>query len=1691
MSQPELPPDDVAPSGAPDAIDLVPDSTPSDGAAATDVPTHGAVTRDLSLSAARRPALTAPLSPPGMPIVTDARRPSRRHGPRLDPLLAVILVVAGALRIFGFDWDEGTLVHPDERGILGHIMSIGLPRGWADFWSPASPLNPHFSAYGHLPFYATVIFSHVVGWLGRTVGGPLAGLAPADITNAGIIESGRVLSGLADTGTLLFVYLIGRLIFGRATALLAALLGCFTVLDLEFSHFAMVDTYLTFCVAGALYFCVRIVYDGRPRSYGWAGAWIGFALACKISAAPLLAPLLVAHVFRGAGRDPSLLPASERVDGGKAAARLPANPLLLLMALAWTAVAAFVTMPYALIDFGNWWNGVWDQLQLARGIYDSPFTRRFAGLPAYWYPLQQLVGWTMGLPLGLSAVAGVLVAVGRQVRRRHGGELVLLVWAAVFFGSTAGQYMKFLRYMLPLVPVLNIFAAALLIALWRWAGNVRHAAPAPGRALARAVAIAVVGLTILYGLAYENIYTAENTHLAATRWMVTHVPAGATITIEDWDDTLPWPPPGVTVPPYRVQTLAILGPGDGPTTVPMFVSALQTAQYITIASARVFGSVAHQPGRYPYSIRWYDLLFSGKLNFRLVKAFANHPHLGPFFINDYQALPRAGYYDHIHLWYEADENMSEYDHSPIYIFKRTGPIDPVKAETLLTDNGRLFPAVAAFDPSHTMLLPRKIEQADQKAPAYNTMFPADNPLARVPLLSWWAMIEALGLLALPLVMRVCGGALRDGGYALARLCGIIIVGYLTWLAATLHVAVYSRGLILASCLALLLLSLGLGLRPRALWAELRARRRGILWAELIFLAGFLVMSGIRMAYPDLWHFWYGGERTQELSFMNAILRSQYFPPYDPWFAGGTLNYYYYGQYLTGMLMKLTGIPVTVGFNLALPMLFALTLSIAFSIGFNATGRAWVGAMAAAMEGVLGNLGPIQQLAALNPVHSTAFLPVIAGLRDAFGGIIAVLTHQVPLRPDFFWTSSRILSISNGDAINEYPIWSFTYGDMHAHVIDIPILLGVIGLALAISGLGSGSDQDPRSSLPDHSAARGPHLLSLAALAAVVAGATGPTNLWDLPTAIVILTAGFALRGWFVAGRGGWAWVLRDVAAPGALLGLLCLILYRPFYSTVLGISSGFTFLTPHTPTDAYLLHFGLPLFLLTSFCLAVLWRRLRRFMTVLEFYAYYRDKGERLPLYARVVRAMIGRRRPDQTPPSLLSAHVAIFGLLAALGTWLAGFTTLALIAVLLTLTMATLAEISTRARLANLEASQPFALVLATLGLALTALPDIVMQNEAGRMNTFFKLYNQAWPLLAISGALALSALVRTQRRAVLIPFAGRMRRPSTAGQASVPALASALVARPPAWAAAGAGGSSYSAIPRSGDEDSPGDPTSPARPAENPPDSVGHEAGVAPTDARRPGGPRPRNEEVSVGRILWWAVLAVLVFGAALFPTFGIYSHLQIRSDWSQTANVRIPDGLDGAAFVRVLYPGDAAAIDWINSHLTGTPVLLTSDRGGNRNFAAKVTMFTGLPTIVTWLWEDQQERYSGQGRPQSQYPSAWVNQFDSGRVTWNGSQWVMNLPRTTVPALGTRSSDLETIYNTHEPQVALPLLREYHVSYIYVGIAERGDPNSDEPTLAQYGNRAGFDPAGLAKFDRMVAAGQLRLRYDRLGVKIYQVL
>src|SRR5205823_5245222 len=185
------------------------------------------------------------------------------------------------------------------------------------------------------------------------------------------------------------------------------------------------------------------------------------------------------------------------------------------------------------------------------------------------------------------------------------------------------------------------------------------------------------------------------------------------------------------------------------------------------------------------------------LGFRLVKYFSNHPHLFGITLDDYP----------------ADQNFSEYDHPPVWIFKRVRAVSPAQTAALITDNGRVGDVAQVAVPDKSLLLTRQEQAINATGPRYAQEFPASSLPMRLPVLVWLVWLEGLGLLALPLTLRLFR-RLPDRGFVLAKTVGLLLVAYLTWLAASLHLLRFALPTILgaAGLLAIASLLWGVPLR---------------------------------------------------------------------------------------------------------------------------------------------------------------------------------------------------------------------------------------------------------------------------------------------------------------------------------------------------------------------------------------------------------------------------------------------------------------------------------------------------------------------------------------------------------------------------------------------------------------------------------------------------------------------------------------------------------------------------------------------------------------------------------------------------------------------------------------------------------------------------------------------------------------
>jgi len=558
--------------------------------------------------------------------------------------------VAAVLRFYGLAWDGGISAHPDERYVVGVAERLGcvqhgcvqhgcVQHGYLDRLNPFA-LAPDY-AYGHLPLY-------LLAGATRLSGG------------ADPLLVGRALAALFDLSAVALTFVLGRRVYRERVALVAAAFVAVMVLHVQQAHFYTADALLPFFVLGTLLFAVRLAQGGgtgRRSVDAWlTGAWAGLALGTKLSAAFLALPVAVALGTLKRNRWKGAL----RSGGG--------------------ALLAFAfTNPFALLACPVFWRNVVEQAAMARGALDLPYTRQFHGTWPYVYPLVQQLRWGMGWPLGLLACGGLAQAVWRAVREPPSpGEWVLLAWVVPSLAFVGALYAKFPRYLLPVTPLLALYAARTLCSLslgpWSQAR----------RTLALSIASGVWVASFLLCLAVVNVYRFPHPWQAASAWFrglglcPDRVPGGAVVAVEQWDHPLPIETAG-----YEIRELPVFDEDTSDKWAAM-AEGLAEADYVVIASRRGYATLARWPERYPLMADYYEQLFNGGLGFRPVACFGRAPRLGPVALVDdptagldfsLPGLCRPDAPVVLRLG-RLDESFVVYDHPQVVILERSGSLPP-------------------------------------------------------------------------------------------------------------------------------------------------------------------------------------------------------------------------------------------------------------------------------------------------------------------------------------------------------------------------------------------------------------------------------------------------------------------------------------------------------------------------------------------------------------------------------------------------------------------------------------------------------------------------------------------------------------------------------------------------------------------------------------------------------------------------------------------------------------------------------------------------------------------------------------------------------------------------------------------------------------------------------------------------------
>lgn len=660
-------------------------------------------------------------------------------------LLGIILLTATALRLTGIAWDDYHHYHPDERYITWVATTIEWPADWRTALDPIqSTMNPYYwpeeahsvgievlqgqprrFAYGHLPLYLGVVATRLVEWVGPVLRPyfPSHWLITQDILNgAELIEFrhltvvARALTGLMDVGTVGLVFLLGQRVYGTAVGLLAAAFLALNVMHIQLARFFTADPYLTFFVVAAIYCLVLSVNDAihsnetqsapRQRYLLLAAVCVGLAMGSKFSAVLLLLPLAVAAWLGRGQRWERWLVVAGVVAG---LTFVLTNPFALLD-LTCDVTTPAVNLGPVTVPAINWRSCFLDNVTIqgamVRRDVDLPFTRQYIGTWPYLYPLEMQLRWGMGPLLGIVAFVGFGWAVWRvakwgwqAVKRQwtvgdrplpilNHMELVLLAWTLPFFLITGGFDVKFMRYLQPLTPFLMLYGAA-------WLGR------RPGMTWQKAATVVVLLTTGLYAVGFVNLYDQPHPWVTASQWLYTNAARGSLILGEQWDDSLPTSLVigGVVRQrnEYRSEELTWLnqvGSRDNETKLAANLALLAEADYVTLASNRVYGVVPRLPGNYPLSSQYYPLLFDGSLGYEPVFVAGRFPQLfGVYLRPDTFRWPNLQPPPLVKTYLSslpglsagrADESFIVYDQPLTIIFQNTGRLTAEQMMRLFT-----------------------------------------------------------------------------------------------------------------------------------------------------------------------------------------------------------------------------------------------------------------------------------------------------------------------------------------------------------------------------------------------------------------------------------------------------------------------------------------------------------------------------------------------------------------------------------------------------------------------------------------------------------------------------------------------------------------------------------------------------------------------------------------------------------------------------------------------------------------------------------------------------------------------------------------------------------------------------------------------------------------------------------------------
>ena len=321
------------------------------------------------------------------------------------------------------------------------------------------------------------------------------------------------------------------------------------------------------------------------------------------------------------------------------------------------------------------------------------------------------------------------------------------------------------------------------------------------------------------------------------------------------------------------------------------------------------------------------------------------------------------------------------------------------------------------------------------------------------LLTWICVLFLFAIAAYPLALYIFKD-MKSGGFIFSMVIGILAVSTFVW--ELTYIGIYRFNFLLCYLALLILAGVSYGIPALRKNAVEKIKDPGTV-IEITIEAGIFVLVLSLLCFMKGMGdqcMINGQEKFMDYGFVRSMLRNSELPAKDMWLSGYNINYYYFGQFVYALIIKMSGIYPGIGYNLAMVSAIAIPFAMAYSVGTllmeyaakyseqEISGLKYVaGILSGLCVSIFGNS------------HSFFYDPESFG--NKFLSFFEKLGADVGKTDAFFYPDSTRYIGHNpeltGEAadytIEEFPFYSYLVSDLHAHVISMMVVLLILAVCI--------------------------------------------------------------------------------------------------------------------------------------------------------------------------------------------------------------------------------------------------------------------------------------------------------------------------------------------------------------------------------------------------------------------------------------------------------------------------------------------------------------------------------------------------------------------------------------------------------------------------------------------------------------------